>query len=494
MVFSFFSGKKQQPLAPPEFVPLPPSPSHPATQLPQSQLVFEAQTQTQLRTPSPSVASVSLVHCAPQSPSPATKMARLSVDEHARQVSPTRQSTSRMTAPVFPTQFIPPEATAESLTTHISSIPAKVVHSYIISQVPRASEDILSALANFFSELSPPPRLHCVRCHKDYTEVDNDDRSCLVPHDDESAEVERVGRNANRGGRSAGDPGTTYETIWGCCGKVTEGNGDQGPPDGWCYEGKHTTDTKRARFRADSTPQNDKLISCLRLNCHGIRDQLPRASLRKRRRSVNLKEPDTDEDASKGDPDSGVDEIVGRIPKNKGKGKEKAKSVDDEQMDVDQDMESASRAGSPRGRPRARAKSTTTPSANAPKRRGRPPKAKATVETDGEDADADDTTSVRSAPTAPKRRGRKPKSKAYISDSDAEGEERRGPRTRSQSRTRAATSSATQKPLSMAASASAKPKSRVRKAKATDDNDIDVSRRGDGDTEDQPKKKRRVAA
>jgi hypothetical protein len=57
-----------------------------------------------------------------------------------------------------------------------------------------------------------------------------------------------------------------------------------GPPDGWCYEGKHTvchspyrsvlllidmkTDMKRARFRADSTLHDDKLVPCSRLRCH----------------------------------------------------------------------------------------------------------------------------------------------------------------------------------------------------------------------------------
>ena len=40
-----------------------------------------------------------------------------------------------------------------------------------------------------------------------------------------------------------------------------------GPPDGWCYEGKHTIDPKRARFRADSTPHDDKLTTCAQMRC-----------------------------------------------------------------------------------------------------------------------------------------------------------------------------------------------------------------------------------
>lgn len=91
----------------------------------------------------------------------------------------------------------------------------------------------LQALSTFFGALEPPSRLHCVRCHKGYFEVENDDRSCTMPHDDESAEVEHVGYSRSK---AAG----AYETRWECCGKTVEGDGDLGPPSGWCYEGKHT--------------------------------------------------------------------------------------------------------------------------------------------------------------------------------------------------------------------------------------------------------------
>ncbi|KAJ3743947.1 hypothetical protein DFH05DRAFT_1493129 [Lentinula detonsa] len=159
----------------------------------------------------------------------------------------------------------------------ISSVPPKTLHEYILARlIPPArssnthndnnatvihppSSLTLTHLTSFFSTLTPPPQLHCVRCHKSYYEVENVERSCLVPHDDESAEVERVGL-----GRGAD---TQYETLYNCCGRTVEGEGDMGPPDGWCYEGKHTTDTKRARFRADSTMHDDKLISCERSKC-----------------------------------------------------------------------------------------------------------------------------------------------------------------------------------------------------------------------------------
>ena len=134
---------------------------------------------------------------------------------------------------------MPPEPTVESLTSHIAAIPPKVLHAYVLARLANVPEETLPTLAALFAELAPPPRLHCVRCHKDFVEVENDARSCLVPHDDESAEVERVGTAK----RVPGTVGATFETLWGCCGKIVEGDGDQGPPDGWCYEGMHTVRT-----------------------------------------------------------------------------------------------------------------------------------------------------------------------------------------------------------------------------------------------------------
>ena len=80
-----------------------------------------------------------------------------------------------------------------------------------------------------------------------------------------------------------------------------KGDGDQGPPDGWCYEGFHTTDVKRARFRADSTPQDDKLISCRRMRCFqqdGLaegRERTRRAAAQKSLKEESDEEEDYDE-------------------------------------------------------------------------------------------------------------------------------------------------------------------------------------------------------
>ncbi|KAG6859906.1 hypothetical protein C0995_002116 [Termitomyces sp. Mi166 len=200
-----------------------------------------------------------------------------------KQSSPTRDP------PLTPSP--PPEAPdASSLRTYIQSIPPQTLHSYVLSRLhPSHPLDptTLHHVSAFFASLAPPPKLHCVRCHKSYFEIENTDRSCLVAHDDESAEVERVSAKAK-------GKGTLYETIWNCCGKTVEGDGDMGPPDGWCYEGLHTTDTKRARFRADSTMHDDKLVSCERLRCG-----MPPRTTRKRGRPIADKgDEDEDEESS----------------------------------------------------------------------------------------------------------------------------------------------------------------------------------------------------
>ena len=185
-MFSFFSRKQQQPPAIPN----------------QSDAMVVDSVPQQLRTPSPSEAASNGL-------ATNTLMASPSLDP--------------------PKPALPP--TPEALHALVSTIPAKTLHAYVLANIPIAPPDTLTALASFFATLTPPPRLHCVRCHADYTEIDNTDRSCHVPHDDDSAYVERVGM---------GRGGSEYETQYGCCGKTVEGEGDLGPPDGWCYEGLHT--------------------------------------------------------------------------------------------------------------------------------------------------------------------------------------------------------------------------------------------------------------
>ncbi|KAG2130207.1 uncharacterized protein EDB93DRAFT_1180920 [Suillus bovinus] len=194
-------------------------------------------------------------------------------------------SISHTDSPVAPSPTSPPTTATEPepepevtdssvLYDLVRSVPPQTLHTYTLAHLCPTSDPplippsprTLTALTHFFHELSPPPQLHCVRCHSSFFELSNTDTSCRISHDDESALVDR----------------SAYETLWGCCGRSVEGTGDMGPPDGWCYEGRHTTDTKRARFRADSTIHDDKLVSCSATGCHG----------RKRKRSVSVSSSD----------------------------------------------------------------------------------------------------------------------------------------------------------------------------------------------------------
>ncbi|TRM67464.1 hypothetical protein BD626DRAFT_554625 [Schizophyllum amplum] len=146
----------------------------------------------------------------------------------------------------------------------VLAMPAPALKAFVIQALEESPVEM--QLLDFFKDMAAPPLMHCLRCHGDYYDVDNTPISCHIAHDDESTLVERVG-----GGKG-------YETFWQCCGKTTEGDGDQGPPDGWCYEGEHTTDIKRARFRADSTIHKDKLVSCIRRKCGVVVVEPPSSS------------------------------------------------------------------------------------------------------------------------------------------------------------------------------------------------------------------------
>lgn len=213
------------------------------------------------------------------------------------------------------------------------SVPPQTLHSYALSRLP-ASPTTLTTLTRFFNSLTPPPKLHCVRCHNPYFELENTDRSCRIAHDDDSTVVERVRTNSTLGG--------DYETLWGCCAKTVDGDGDQGPPDGWCYEGQHTTDPRRARFRADSSPSDDKLVPCEFLRCG--QPPVPRSSSRTRKRSRRTME-DTD-----------VDD-----PSSPPKGHRKSSSINSKLVDSEQeltDVQTDEEKPRPVKRPRSRKKST----------------------------------------------------------------------------------------------------------------------------------------
>jgi len=203
---------------------------------------FKFPSPTQLHTPCPSIDD-STVQVLPK---PKSKP-RAKPKPKPNPLEPTNHASLDIIVPPD-TPSPPPEdsTVTDPSTLHalISSVPAQTLHAYTLAHlcpvppsplpfsVAPAAPTILTALTTFFASLTPPPKLHCVRCHRGYFELENTDTACRVPHDDDSAIVERVGLTK---GADAG-----YETLWGCCAKTVEGDGDMGPPDGWCYEGAHT--------------------------------------------------------------------------------------------------------------------------------------------------------------------------------------------------------------------------------------------------------------
>jgi len=165
------------------------------------------------------------------------------------------------------------------------------------NQPQQPDAQTLTILTRFFRTLEPPPKLHCVRCHRGYFELENNDMACRVPHDDDSAIVERVrvavgstsGSRRDRDGgayssspeRGGGSPSarkridtrskrreieSEYETTYGCCGRTVAGDGDMGPPDGWCYEGAHTVSNIDICFLCGYMPvsgQMDGIALCI---------------------------------------------------------------------------------------------------------------------------------------------------------------------------------------------------------------------------------------
>lgn len=97
-----------------------------------------------------------------------------------------------------------PPPTADSLTglrELVTSVPPKALHIFVMQRLDapgakkgkgkRANENVFPTLeadfpvlSAFFSGLVAPPKLHCKRCHSDYTEIENGPRSCvsISPH------------------------------------------------------------------------------------------------------------------------------------------------------------------------------------------------------------------------------------------------------------------------------------------------------------------------
>lgn len=55
----------------------------------------------------------------------------------------------------------------------IAGVPAQTLHEYTLTNLRNSepSQAVLIAFSKFFDQLAPPPKLHCIRCHKEYFEV-----------------------------------------------------------------------------------------------------------------------------------------------------------------------------------------------------------------------------------------------------------------------------------------------------------------------------------
>jgi hypothetical protein len=90
----------------------------------------------------------------------------------------------------------PTADTLNGLKELVTTVPAKALHIFVMQRLDapgakkgkgkRANENVFPTLeadfpvlSAFFSGLVAPPKLHCKRCHTDYTDIENGPRSCV---------------------------------------------------------------------------------------------------------------------------------------------------------------------------------------------------------------------------------------------------------------------------------------------------------------------------
>ncbi|KAF6746192.1 hypothetical protein DFP72DRAFT_923382 [Ephemerocybe angulata] len=198
---------------------------------------------------------------------------------------------------------------------------------------PRSS----NLLTDFFRTLVPPPTPLRALPQSLLRPRKHRHTSCRVPHDDDSALVERVGVS------SSSADAATYQTLWGCCGGVVEGDGDQGPPDGWCYEGMHTIDTRRAR-------DEERPVRAKRKRAVTLKSEEDARSVASSRRATRKGE---DEEAPKkkrraSRKPAEVDDDEQEVPKRKRRAARKPISPEEVHDDDDMDVEPQSPPATPR--------------------------------------------------------------------------------------------------------------------------------------------------
>ena len=103
----------------------------------------------------------------------------------------------------------------------VSSVPLKTLRAHTLrtinqlqgSPTPDDTNEELRVLTRFFSTLTRPPTLHCVRCHDEYFAIENDRYACTMGHDTLCVTLRRASE------RGYGE----YDAFWECYGRTTEG-------------------------------------------------------------------------------------------------------------------------------------------------------------------------------------------------------------------------------------------------------------------------------
>ncbi|KAF8060880.1 hypothetical protein FPV67DRAFT_1511938 [Lyophyllum atratum] len=129
-----------------------------------------------------------------------------------------------------------PRSTVESL---LKSSTPESVHTCLLETIKKASPGQLEGLSSLLAPLTPKSKelVHCVRCHEEYRESENNEEACQIEHDDDGEDEEFSS--------DEGEP----RFVRSCCMDVWDGEDDSYQP--YCVEDCHTTDPTEVQYHDD---------------------------------------------------------------------------------------------------------------------------------------------------------------------------------------------------------------------------------------------------
>ncbi|KAG8701334.1 hypothetical protein FRC09_005429 [Ceratobasidium sp. 395] len=106
----------------------------------------------------------------------------------------------------------------------------------LLDSIQTATPVELRAIQSLLAPLleSITAQLHCVRCHKQYTEPTNYESACAVEHG-RDADSEKIGVGM-------------YRFTFSCCGEVVENSSFDLSIGDFCFVGSHTTDEEEVDY------------------------------------------------------------------------------------------------------------------------------------------------------------------------------------------------------------------------------------------------------